>query len=115
MELISCSRDNVRIALARGRIDHAHADAFEAALAPYLLDCRAGVEALVIDFSRVTYISSVGLRVLLLAAKQVKEQKGRLALAALSPEVAEVFQISRFNVVLRVFDSVEAAVAGVVS
>lgn len=113
MELTSSSRGSVRVVSAFGRIDHAHADRFEAALAPYLLDCRKGVESLVLDFSAVSYISSVGLRVLLLAAKQVKEQKGQLVLAALSPDVSEVFQISRFNLVLRVLDSVDAAVAAV--
>ena len=65
----------------------------------------------VLDFSNVVYISSVGLRVLLLAAKQVKAQQGRIAIAALTPIVAEVFQVSHFNLVLKVFADVAAAAA----
>lgn len=95
----------------RGRLDHAHAKAFEAALAPHLAGCSADGQPLVLDFSGVPYISSVGLRVLLLAAKQVKAQQGRIAIAALTPVVTEVFQVSHFNMVLPVHADVAAAVA----
>jgi anti-anti-sigma regulatory factor len=46
-----------------------------------------------------------------LAAKQVKAQQGRLVVAALTPIVTEVFQVSHFNLVLQVFPDVAAAVA----
>lgn len=92
-----------------GRIDQSTASTFDAALKPHLDTCRAEDPPLVIDFSDVDYISSVGLRVLMLAARQVKAQNGRIAIAALTPVVAEVFQISRFNLVFQVFPSLEAA------
>jgi len=92
-----------------GRIDQAHAADFQEQLQPYLDGCAEGVPALLLDFSGVEYISSVGLRVLMLAAKQVKPQGGRIGIAALTPVVAEVFQISRFNLVIRVYDSVATA------
>jgi anti-sigma B factor antagonist len=59
--------------------------------------------------SGVDYISSVGLRALMVAAKQVKTQGGRIAVAALTPMVREVFQISRFHLVFSLFDEVDAA------
>ena len=65
--------------------------------------------ALVFDFAGVEYISSVGLRVLLMAAKQVRAQNARIAVAALQPVVKEIFDIARFNHVLEVFTSVRAA------
>ena len=61
------------------------------------------------DFAGVEYVSSVGLRVLMLAAKQVKAQNGRIAIAALTPLVSEVFQISRFDLVFSVFDTLDLA------
>lgn len=64
-----------------------------------------------LDFANVGYISSVGLRVLLLAAKQVKAQQGRIAIAALTPIVTEVFQVSHFDLVLKVYTEVADAVA----
>ena len=66
-----------------------------------------------LDFASIDYISSVGLRALMLAARQVKAQNGRIAIAALTSVVKEVFEISRFNMVYKVFDSVDAAVTGV--
>lgn len=79
-------------------------------LAPHLNDCSASGSALALDFAEVSYISSVGLRVLLLAAKQAKAQDGRIAIAALTPIVTEVFQVSHFDLVLKVFPDVPSAV-----
>jgi anti-anti-sigma factor len=65
----------------------------------------------VIDLGAVEYISSVGLRVLMLASKQVKAQGGALAVADLQPVVREIFEISRFNLVLEVFPTLREALA----
>jgi anti-sigma B factor antagonist/stage II sporulation protein AA (anti-sigma F factor antagonist) len=93
----------------RGRIDHATAEAFKAALAPHLAGVAAGRDRAVIDLGAVEYISSVGLRVLMLASKQVKAQGGALAVADLQPVVREIFEISRFNLVLEVFPTLREA------
>jgi anti-anti-sigma factor len=93
----------------RGRVDHATADAFSAALATHVAQCARGGPAIVLDMSGVDYISSVGLRALMVAAKQVKAQSGRIVVAALTPMVREVFQISRFHLVFDLFDRVDAA------
>ncbi|MBL8490584.1 MAG: STAS domain-containing protein [Rhodocyclaceae bacterium] len=111
MELPSRQEGQVRILAPAGRIDHAHADEFQAALASHLPECRAGNASIVLDFSGVEYISSVGLRVLMLASRQVTAQDGRIAIAALTPLVREVFEISRFILVFKTYDSVAAAVA----
>ena len=95
-----------------GRIDHATAEAFKTALAPHVARCAAGQDRLVLDFGAVEYISSAGLRILMLAAKQAKAQGGVLAVAALQPIVREIFEISRFTLVLKVFTTVDEALAG---
>jgi anti-sigma B factor antagonist/stage II sporulation protein AA (anti-sigma F factor antagonist) len=94
-----------------GRIDHATAEGFKTSLGPHVARCAAGQDRLVLDFSAVEYISSAGLRVLMLAAKQAKAQGGVLAVAALQPIVREIFEISRFTLVLRVFATVDEALA----
>ena len=111
MELSSSYLGSVHVLAVHGRLDHAHAKEFESALAPHLLACSSAGAPLALDFSGVPYISSVGLRVLLLAAKQVKGQQGRIAIAALTPIVTEVFQVSHFNLVLTVFPDVATAAA----
>ncbi|HUS24687.1 MAG TPA: STAS domain-containing protein [Candidatus Binatia bacterium] len=100
------------VAALAGRVDHANAEELRAALAPVLENCRAGGPPLVLDLSALEYISSAGLRVLMLAARQAKEQGGHIVVAALQPLVREVFEITRFDAVFPVFDSVPAALAG---
>jgi len=65
----------------------------------------------VLDFSRLNYISSAGLRILMIAAKQVKSQQGIIVVAAMQPVVREIFDISKFTFVLKCFDSVDEALA----
>jgi anti-sigma B factor antagonist/stage II sporulation protein AA (anti-sigma F factor antagonist) len=101
----------VVIAAPVGRIDHASAENFRLQLTPVLEHCAEGRDRVVLDFSGVEYISSVGLRVLMLAAKQVKAQKGTIVMAAMQPVVKEIFDISRFNYVFAAFPGVREAVA----
>jgi anti-sigma B factor antagonist/stage II sporulation protein AA (anti-sigma F factor antagonist) len=94
-----------------GRIDHASAEAFRAALAPHLARCAAGQDHVVLDCAGVEYVSSAGLRVLMLAVKQARAQGGFLALAAVPPLVMEILEISKFTLVLRIEPTVRDAVA----
>ena len=96
-----------------GRIDNSTTEGLKAGLDAYVSNCRAEGDRLVLDFSKVEYISSVGLRVLMLAAKQAREQGGTIVVAALQPVVREIFEISRFNLVFECFGSVREALAKV--
>ena len=71
---------DVVVLAPRGRIDHATAEDLRTALAPHLARCGQGQDHVVLDFAGVDYISSAGLRVLMLAAKQAKAQGGFLAM-----------------------------------
>lgn len=110
MQFSSRQFADVVVAAPVGRIDHTAAPRFEQSLALLLTEsdrCKGG---LILDFAGVEYISSVGLRVLMIAAKQLRGQGTRIAVAALSPVVAEIFAISRFDRVLDVVPSVRGAV-----
>lgn len=98
---------NVAVAAPAGRLDHSVSEAFEKLLLPLAND--ANTQALVIDFSNVSYISSVCLRVLMLAAKALRARKGRVAAVTLQPIVAEIFAISRFDSVFETFPSLSDA------
>jgi anti-anti-sigma factor len=111
MQLTDRTVGNALILVASGRIDHASAESFRAALQPHLDRCRAGASIVVLDLCGVDYISSVGLRVLMLAAKQVRPQGGNIAVAALHPVVREIFEISKFNLVIPCFAGVREALA----
>ncbi len=94
-----------------GRIDHLGAKPFEAALMPLVNEAAARHGALVLDFSAVEYISSVGLRVLMVAAKQMREHQAQLLVASLQSVVAEIIAISRFDRILTVTATVDDALA----
>jgi len=98
------------VAAPVGRIDHAGAAVLEAALKPLLALSGAGKNALVLDFAGVEYISSVGLRVLMIAAKEMKGHGARIIVAGSQPVVTEIFKISRFDRVLELAPSARKAV-----
>jgi anti-anti-sigma factor len=94
-----------------GRIDHRSAAELEATLLPLLAGAAERQGALVLDFAEVEYISSVGLRVLMIAARQMRAAQARLSVAALQSVVAEIFSISRFDKVLVVHATLDEALA----
>jgi anti-sigma B factor antagonist len=109
MELTARHLTGVVVLSPVGRIGHDEAEPFRYALKAHLDACSAGTDAVVLDLAGVEYVSSAGLRALLLAARQVKGQGGTLVVAALQPFVREVFEISRFTLLFRVFDAVRDA------
>jgi anti-anti-sigma factor len=104
---------NVVIIKVAGRIDHSTAPAFGSVLLPHVEGSSAEHKILVLDLGGVTYISSAGLRVLMIAAKGCRRRVGKIVLAALQPTVMEVFKIGRFDMVLETFPTVSAALAAV--
>ena len=97
---------DVVVIVAAGRIDQNTAAGFQA----HVLE-SAGAGAVLIDFAGVEYISSVGLRALMIAKKASKAAGGQFAVASLTAVVREVFEISRFNHVLDVYRSVPDALS----
>jgi anti-anti-sigma factor len=94
-----------------GRIDMGTADKLKERLLPLVSEAGRNGQAVVLDFGDVDYISSAGLRVLMLAAKEARAVGGKLAVAALQPLVSEIFQISRFDKVLPCHRGVDEALA----
>jgi anti-sigma B factor antagonist len=66
---------------------------------------------LVVDLSRVTYIDSSGLAVLIDAMQGVEEYGGFFAIAGMQETVRSIFEIARLDQVFRIFPDVESAVA----
>ena len=90
-----------------GRIDNDTSQAFQARL----LAALTPGAAVLVDFSAIEYVSSAGLRALMMGSKQSKSANGRLAVSALGPVVKEIFEISRFSLVVQVFDTTADALS----
>lgn len=112
MHIASRQIDSTTVVEPVGRIDHLTAAAFEAALDPLLVQAAKSAQGtLVLDLAGVDYISSVGLRALMLAARQLQQAQGRLLVTGLQSVVAEIFKISRFDRILEVAPSLDAALS----
>ena len=77
----------------KGRLDAVSAAAAEAAINGVI---EAGASHLVLNLSGLEYVSSAGLRVLLVTAKKLSRQNGKIVLCGLQDAVREVFAISGF-------------------
>ena len=97
LEYSVAEQGGVRLYGVKGRLDSATAGDLDKALQS--LFTETGTRA-VIDLAALDYISSAGLRVMLMLAKRAKQSQGRLILCSLSPHVREVFEISGFMKIL---------------
>ena len=93
------NKAGVLVAKTAGRIDGRNSGAFQEALQSLLED---GPTALVLDFEDLSYISSAGLRVILLLARRLGSKAGKVAVCSLTEPVNEVFQISGFDKIVPV-------------
>jgi len=92
-----------------GGLDASTSAAFQARLLGAL--GNAGAAHVVVDMAEVDFISSAGLRAMMIGAKQARARGGRLGVAALTETVREIFEISKFHLVVPVFATVSDAVA----
>src|SRR3984893_1528903 len=97
-----------KILRVSGRIDFESALDFEHHINAMIQE--AG-DCYIIELSEVELLSSAGLRVMLSTAKRVAHRNASLALAAPSQVVRQVFEISHFNLLFKIFPSVPAAIA----
>ncbi|RLP72669.1 anti-sigma factor antagonist [Xanthobacter tagetidis] len=77
-----------------GRLDTPNAKPFEASLMEVVAQTAGGI---IVNLSGVDYVSSSGLRALLVAGKAMRTGKRKLALTSLQPQIREVFDISGFS------------------
>ena len=108
MEISTERKGEVLVALTEGRVDGANAHEFQNALQAVIEDSD---RAVVLDLGRLTYISSAGLRVILLIARTLQRQDGSLAVCSLSGPVREVFEISGFDKIIQTHDTQAQAIA----
>lgn len=98
----------VTVIAAQGSVDALTADAFMSAMQAPIAEGRT---QLVADLSGVTYASSAGLRAILVALKDSRQQGGDLRLAAVQKGVYRVLELSGFNSILKMYDDLDSAIA----
>ena len=108
MDVTTERQDGVLSAQVGGRIDGTNASEFEEAI-------RTAIEesdrAVIVDFEKLAYISSAGLRAILLTAKSLDNRNANFALCSLSDQIREVFETSGFDKVIAIHSSKAEALA----
>jgi anti-anti-sigma factor len=88
----------------KGRIDTIHSVELETELNQLF---ESGEKQFILNCGQMNYISSSGLRVFLVAQKKVISLKGKLYLCDLQPAIQEIFRISGFSNLFKIYDTQE--------
>ena len=102
--------DTTRIIDASGEIHVSTAPRFSERLNAAIAD---GKTSLVLDFSRVEFIDSTGLSVLLNGLRRLTRRKGALSLVCTNPTVLRLFEITRLDSTFDIVGTREEALAHV--
>ncbi len=109
MEIKTAVRDGVTVVEVTGNIDSNTALQAQGTIMPLIVpNCL-----LVLDMGQCHYVSSAGLRVLLMIAKLLSTKGGRCALANVAAEVKDVMEITGFAHLFKTYDTVSAAVEAI--
>ena len=91
------TEDKTLTVTLEGRLDTTTAPQLESELKSEL----AGVTTLVMDFEKLEYISSAGLRVLL-SAEKVMNKQGEMKVIHVSDVINEIFEVTGFSDILNI-------------
>lgn len=105
MEIQKAIDGDIELVYPIDRIDTVTAKEFER----YMLDVLNRSSKIIISFSKVNYVSSAGLRVILMSAKQIKAKGGIIALCDMASRIFDVFKMSGFDKILNIRSNLEGA------
>lgn len=108
MEVTSERRGTAVIISTEGRVDGSNASDFQDALEDAI---GAEDESVILNLAKLDYISSAGLRIILLSAKNLRQRDINFAICSLSPSVHELFIISGFDQIIAIHSSPDTALA----
>ena len=91
-----------------GRLDHAGSEIFDAHVTKLI---AAGEQKLVVDFHRVGFVASMGIRALIKPYQALAPRGGKVAVANLGDSVRSIFQLAGIDQAVPIYESVDAAVA----
>jgi anti-sigma B factor antagonist len=109
LETTTASHEGKLVLSVNGRVDTSTAPELEKAINK---EIDQGNRKILLNFSKVSYISSGGLRVLLATAKKLKNPGDKFCLCSLSPEVMKILKLAGFTSIFSIYLSEGEALAG---
>ena len=108
LEVDTQERDRWSVVSLRGEIDVYTAPRLRQALIDLI---EGGASDILVDMSRVDFLDSTGLGVLVGGLKRVKAKDGSLEIVATQDKILKIFEITGLSKVFPIHDSVDAAVS----
>jgi anti-sigma B factor antagonist len=109
MNITTRGVDEVKVVSLEGELDTNTSSNAETHLNELISE---GATKILLNFEKLDFISSSGLRILLATAQNLKVSGGGIRICSLNETVKEVFDISGFSTLLSVFDNEEKAMDG---
>ena len=98
MTITKTQNGNELTIFLEGRLDTVTSPQLEA-------ECKASldsVSSLILDFAKLEYISSAGLRVLLSAQKAINQKQGAMKVTNVNETILEIFEVTGFSDILTI-------------
>jgi len=107
MEISESIQDQLVILAPKGRIDSITSTDLDAKISDLI---ARGFSKIIVDFSATDFVSSAGLRILLMKEKQLRNIHGYLILACMSDVIEEIFEVSGFSSIFKIQKTLDTAI-----
>lgn len=102
------SKNNIKILYLKGELNTNTSSEAETRMNHMIM---GGNKKIIVNLKDLSYISSAGLRIFLIANKLTTKKDGALRICCLNETVKEVFEISGFHMIFELFNTEEEALA----
>ncbi len=106
MNLTEIKNEKAIIIEIEGRLDTTNYNQLEQKI---LEQIEANQKNILVDCTKMDYVSSSGLRIFLMALKKITALKGKFVLCGLQENIAEIFEISGFTSIFHIYENREKA------
>ena len=106
MEIANLKENGVLLIIPEGRIDTTTASDFQTKA----MELSADEVKVALDFSKVNYISSAGLRSVLVLAKEMNKKKGDFKIYAMNDNIKDIFDMAGFSSIINIVKTKEEAI-----
>ena len=104
--IVEESKGNALILRFTGRLDAISSPIAEKKIAEFI---DAGKNNIVLNFEKIDYVSSAGMRLLLTSTKKMKAKNGKIVMSNIVPMVMDVIKMAGFDHILTMADNEENA------
>jgi len=108
MEIKQMKKGDVTVMNVSGRLDASTASELEASLVPLI---EQNGKKIVLDLDGLEYISSAGLRIMLIGMKMMKKTSGKMVICEMKGHIREIFEIAGFLPIFTIVATQEDALA----